>query len=187
MTVSTTTQQSFAEVDDDGGANAGTLGTTNANWTQLTDTVFRIRFLVDTTGKAETDGYHLYQNYNGTGYQRVTTSSTEVQSVASGFGTPPADGTATTQRIGSGTFTAGEWAIGIRYDEKSRRAAVAKPVWKRELATMHNCPYCMSFWYGLVATVLWFATPAEYREVWFVLAMPFALGAVVSVIQKKIG
>jgi hypothetical protein len=109
MTVSTTTQQSFAEVDDDGGANAGTLGTTNANWTQLTDTVFRIRFLVDTTGKAETDGYHLYQNYNGTGYQRVTTSSTEVQSVASGFGTPPADGTATTQRIGSGTFTAGEW------------------------------------------------------------------------------
>jgi hypothetical protein len=45
----------------------------------------------------------------------------------------------------------------------------------------------MSFWYGLVATVLWFATPAEYREVWFVLAMPFALGAVVSVIQKKIG
>jgi hypothetical protein len=88
MTVSTTTQQSFAEVDDDGGANAGTLGTTNANWTQLTDTVFRIRFLVDTTGKAETDGYYLYQNYNGTGYQRVT---------------------ATTQRIGSGTFTAGEW------------------------------------------------------------------------------
>ena len=78
-------------------------------------------------------------------------------------------------------------AIGIRYDEKSRRAAVAKPVWKRELATLHNCPYCMSFWYGLVATVLWFATPAEYREVWFVLAMPFALGAVVSVIQKKVG
>lgn len=76
--------------------------------------------------------------------------------------------------------------IGIRYDEKSRRAVVAKPVWRRELASMHNCPYCMSFWYGLVATILWFVTPAVYRDVWFVLAMPFALSAVVSVTQKVV-
>jgi hypothetical protein len=109
MTNAVTTQQSFAEVDDDGGANAGTLGITNDDWTQLVDSVFRIRFMLDTTAKAETDGYYLYANYNGTGYARVTPTSSNVQSVASGFGTPPTDGTATSQRLGSGTFTAGEW------------------------------------------------------------------------------
>ena len=76
------------------------------------------------------------------------------------------------------------YAIGIRYDEKSRRAVVAYPVWRRELASLHNCPYCMSFWYGLVATILWFATPGQYRIVWFVLAMPFALGAFISFVQR---
>lgn len=76
------------------------------------------------------------------------------------------------------------YAIGIRYDERSRRAVVAKPVWRRELASMHNCPYCMSFWYGLAATIIWFVTPALYRDVLLVLAMPFALGAFVSIAQK---
>lgn len=76
------------------------------------------------------------------------------------------------------------YALGVRYDDKSRRASVASPRWKRELGTLHNCPYCMSFWYGLVATVLWFATPMQYRVVWFVLAMPFALSGVISVVQK---
>lgn len=109
MTNPVTTQASFAQVDDDGTANAGSLGTTDADWTQLVDTVFRIRFLLTTTGKNETDGYHLWQNYNGGGYAQVTTSSTEVQAVGSEFGTPPTDGDATTQRIGGGTFSAGEW------------------------------------------------------------------------------
>ena len=76
------------------------------------------------------------------------------------------------------------YAIGVRYDEKNRRAVVAKPRWKMELATMHNCPYCMSVWYGLLATALWFLTPADYRIIWFVLAMPFAIAAVISIAQK---
>ncbi len=110
MTVSVTTQQSFAKVDDDGTANAGTLGTTNANWTQLVDQPIRIRFLVNTIDKDETDGYHLAQNYNGGGYAPVTTSSTEVKAVASEHGTPPTDGDATTERLsGPDTFVAGQW------------------------------------------------------------------------------
>jgi len=76
------------------------------------------------------------------------------------------------------------YAIGIRYDERSRRAVVAKPVWKRELASMHNCPYCMSIWYGLAATIIWFAVPMEYRDVLIILAMPFALAATISFFQK---
>ena len=78
------------------------------------------------------------------------------------------------------------YAIGVRYDEKNRRAVVAKPRWRMELATMHNCPYCMSVWYGLLATVVWFITPPDYRDIWFVLATPFALSAVVSVMQKMV-
>jgi hypothetical protein len=76
------------------------------------------------------------------------------------------------------------YAIGIRYDDKNRRASVAKPVWKRELATMHNCPYCMSFWYGLAATMVWILVPAEYRHILLAIAMPFALSAFVSITQK---
>ncbi len=110
MTASVTTQQSFAKVDDDGTANAGTLGTTNADWTQLVDQPIRIRFLVNTVDKDETDGYHLAQNYNGGGYAPVTTSSTEVKAVASGHSTPPTDGDATTERLsGPDTFVAGQW------------------------------------------------------------------------------
>lgn len=76
------------------------------------------------------------------------------------------------------------YEIGIRYDEKNRRAVVAKPAWKRELASMHNCPYCMSFWYALAFSALWFITPAEYRIVWFVLFMPFAISAMASITQR---
>ena len=110
MTLAVTTQQSFAKVDDDGTANAGTLGTTNANWTQLVDQPIRIRFLINTIDKDETDGYHLSQNYNGGGYVPVTTVSTEVKAVASGHSTPPTDGDATTERLsGPDTFVAGQW------------------------------------------------------------------------------
>lgn len=79
------------------------------------------------------------------------------------------------------------YVIGIRYDEKNRRAVVASPTWRRELASLHNCPYCMSFWYGLVVTIVWFVTPAGYRQIWFVLAMPFALSAISSFMQKVTG
>ena len=110
MTQAVTVQQSFAKVDDDGIANAGTLGTTNANWTQLVDQPIRIRFLVNTVDKDETDGYHLAQNFNGGGYAPVTASSTEVKAVASEHSTPPTDGDATTERLsGPDTFVAGQW------------------------------------------------------------------------------
>ncbi len=110
MTQPVTTQQSFAKVDDDGTANAGTLGTTNANWTQTVDQPIRIRFLLNTTAKDEVDGYSLYQNYNGGGYAQVTTASTEVKAVASEHSTPPTDGDATTERLsGPDTFVAGQW------------------------------------------------------------------------------
>ncbi len=111
MTQPVTTQQSFAKVDDDSTANAGTLGSTNANWTQTVDQPIRIRFLINTTAKDEADGYHLSQNYNGGGYAPVTTSSTEVKAVASGHTpSPPTDGDATTERLsGPDTFVAGQW------------------------------------------------------------------------------
>jgi hypothetical protein len=75
--------------------------------------------------------------------------------------------------------------MGIRYDEKSRRATVASPRWKRELASMHNCIYCMSFWYGVGATLLWFLTPIEWHSYLRVSMMPFALSAAVIFIQKN--
>lgn len=106
MTNSVTTQAEFMEVDDDGDEAGSTFNTADTNWTQTADTVMRIRFRLTTTGKDEGDGYKLYQNYNGGGYAEITTSSTEVKAVDS---TQETNGVDTTQRLGSGTFVAGEY------------------------------------------------------------------------------
>jgi len=72
--------------------------------------------------------------------------------------------------------------IGMRYDEKNRLAVVANPAWKRELASMHQCMYCMSVWYGLAATLLWLIVPI--REVVFFTALPFAISAGMILVHK---
>lgn len=76
------------------------------------------------------------------------------------------------------------YAIGVRYGDESRRGTVAEPVWRRELADMHNCPYCMSFWYGLAASIVWVITPTAYEPVLLALALPFALSGFISITQK---
>ena len=74
------------------------------------------------------------------------------------------------------------YKIGIRYDDRQRKAVVAKPRWKSQLAEMHLCIYCMSFWYGLVAAIVWIVVP--YKEAVFYTALPFALAAAVVIFQK---
>ena len=76
--------------------------------------------------------------------------------------------------------------IGIRYDDMSRRGVDADlPRWRIEIATMHLCPYCMSFWYGLFAVIIWLAVP--YKELVFYMALPFALSATTIIVQKMVG
>ena len=110
MTSAVTTQAEFAEVADDGSETGSTLGTADANWTQDADVPFRARFRITTADKDETDGFRIYANYNGTGYNQVTASSSNVQmdsSVETSW--TITNGDATTQRLGSGTFVAGEY------------------------------------------------------------------------------
>jgi hypothetical protein len=72
------------------------------------------------------------------------------------------------------------WALGLRHDEKSRPAVAARPTWRVPIAEMHQCIYCMSVWYGLVAVVLWLLVP----EIVFVVALPFAIAAMVAIVQR---
>lgn len=76
------------------------------------------------------------------------------------------------------------YSIGIRYDEQSRRATVAEPAWKRELASMHMCMNCMSMWYGLLAALIWLIVPRDYRDAIFYLALPFAISTAIILIYK---
>ena len=74
--------------------------------------------------------------------------------------------------------------IGIRYDDEQNKGIVASPTWKRELADMHTCIYCMSFWYGVAATLLWLIVPKDYRDVIFYLALPFAMSTGIVLVNK---
>lgn len=69
------------------------------------------------------------------------------------------------------------YRIGIRYDETGKKGIVASPAWKRELADMHQCMYCMSPWYGLAATLIWIIVPKDYKDIIFYFALPFAISA----------
>lgn len=78
------------------------------------------------------------------------------------------------------------YKIGIRYDEQSRKAIVAEPAWKRVLADMHMCMNCMSMWYGLAAALIWIVVPKDYRDIVFYLALPFAIGAGILLVEKSV-
>lgn len=70
--------------------------------------------------------------------------------------------------------------IGIRYDVENRKVVAARPRWRVPIADMHLCIYCMSVWYGLAAALLWLIAP----RVTIYAALPFAIAAVVAIIQK---
>lgn len=76
------------------------------------------------------------------------------------------------------------YAIGVRYDDKSRRAVVAKPSWKRMLASMHNCFWCASVWYGIAVALVYWVLPADARWVWIALLSPFALSGAALVARS---
>ncbi len=78
------------------------------------------------------------------------------------------------------------YKIGTRYDDSfpPRRSVLAKPAWKRELASANECMYCISIWYGIAATLLWVVVPADYRDILFYLALPFAISAGIILAHK---
>lgn len=87
----------------------------------------------------------------------------------------------------AGPFNSLHWfrhVIGLRRDEYQDRYAVATPRWKAQLAEMHLCIYCMSFWYGLAATIIWLVVP---NDIVFFMALPFALSATIVIVQKVFG
>ncbi len=82
-------------------------GGLNGDWSQVTSSLFRIRFAVaETNDVSSARTYALESNKNSGGWQDITTSSTNIKSEPS---SQYSDGDPTqTQRIGSGTFTDGE-------------------------------------------------------------------------------
>jgi len=115
MTDPTFDQAHYSEVADDGDENNGTLGTEDADWTQLVDTIFRYRSTIHHTAGDTGNGRtrQLQVSLNGGTYQNVDASSTIVQSVTSGDA-GAVDGDATTERltdptVGAGIFIAGEF------------------------------------------------------------------------------
>lgn len=106
-------QDSFRGRDDDVALNSGTFnggGGLNGNWTQLVDTNFRIRFLIQADAVASADQqFELWYSINSGAYA-VVTASTPIQPVATG---QYANGDTTTQVIGSGTYLTGESAGGV--------------------------------------------------------------------------
>ena len=102
-------QQAFQAFNDDGTlATSTSIAGENANWTQNSDTTFRVRFaLEETAGGAATDNFVLTYQLNGGGFVAVT-AATPVQFATSGT---VADGTAiTAQRLSlASTFVNGEF------------------------------------------------------------------------------
>lgn len=116
MGAATTTQQRFQYFNDDGTeSGATTKASVDTDWVPGVsdlDTPFRLRFEVGTTGMNESNrSYNIFLSVDGGAYAQITTTSTNgVISVASGHSSPPADNSATTERMaGAGTFQAGQW------------------------------------------------------------------------------
>lgn len=101
-------QKTFRGRNDDVTLNSSTFTySTNANWTQDSDVVFRVRFVVqeaDTTAGSYT--YHLRYSYNGGAYTKVTGSTSEIQIALS---SQYADKNGTTKVLdGTGTWVNGQ-------------------------------------------------------------------------------
>ena len=97
-------QASFRGRNDDGNETTATwIASTNLNWSQVMDTNFRVRFVVQETGDgAQADKtFQLEYNLNGGGWNDVTGASSVVRATAS---PNVADAADTTQQVGSGTF-----------------------------------------------------------------------------------
>lgn len=97
-------QASFRARDDIGGESATIWkAAINTDWEQLTDLIFRVRFLIQEEADVEdTDvELQLQYNHNSGGWNDVNSSSSVVRSVGSSNLT---DGQDTTQQLGSGTF-----------------------------------------------------------------------------------
>jgi hypothetical protein len=103
-------QDSFAWLEDDGDLEANTaIGATNDDLANpVFDTNYRLRFLLKNTGSKDlADGFRFEYSVNGGTWTPITTSSSFVRSFASVSDPNPADGDATAQRIGVGTFDEG--------------------------------------------------------------------------------
>lgn len=103
------TQTTFRGYDDDGVPGSATAkGIVGADWTQIVDVNFRIRYaLQETNAKASPNAaFGLEYNLNSGGWNPVSITSSVVKAVATAH---YVDGDAdNVQRVGSGTFTAGE-------------------------------------------------------------------------------
>lgn len=103
-------QDSFRGRNDDGGESGATwIASTNTDFDRQEENDFRVRFLVmEENGVSDNNqSFQLQYNRNGSGWNNVTTSSSVAQAVSS---SNYADGDATTQQIGTGTFTTGRMA-----------------------------------------------------------------------------
>ncbi|GAG22196.1 unnamed protein product, partial [marine sediment metagenome] len=127
---------SFAWLEDDDVLQANSaIGSTNDDLgAPVTDTNYRLRFLLDNTGdKDEEDGYILRYSINaGVDWISVTTTSNYVRSVASGQAL--SDGDATAQRLGSGSFDEGD------YDENG---AITSYIFAQGQESEHE--FCIQF------------------------------------------
>ena len=98
------TQKSFRNRNDDGSESSATWEhALNTNWTQDTDELFRVRFLIERAAVAQdlNTPHDLEYRIDGGSWTSVTASSTHVQVVNSDNLTDHGD---TTQQLGSGTY-----------------------------------------------------------------------------------
>lgn len=110
MGMAVTIQEHFNRVFDDGGESDATLGTEDANWTQDTDTIFRVRFCItETGGGTESQAYELRFNLEGAGYVDVTGSSA-IQYTSSTQSITDGDATVTDRVSGTGSYQQGEYS-----------------------------------------------------------------------------
>jgi len=97
-------QEAFRARNDDGSETTATwIAAANTDWTQDVDTTFRLRFLrAETAGGGENNVSHPLEYSLNSGAWTAVTTTTPVQYTASAT---VIDGTATTQQLGTGTFS----------------------------------------------------------------------------------
>jgi hypothetical protein len=103
-------QDSFRGRNDDGSESTATWkAAANTNWSQATDEIFRVRFLIqeDSGGSLNNQAFSLQYRKNGGTWTAVAAQGATSDAVRYADSTNVADGDATTQQLGSGTFVAG--------------------------------------------------------------------------------
>jgi len=105
-------QDAFRGRDDDVALNSAAFTRAlNTNWTQLTDTAFRVRFLIQETGTATGPDrkFTLYYTYNGGANTPIEDGPELVAAESLQY----SDGAATNQVLGGGTYISGESLGGV--------------------------------------------------------------------------